>query len=615
MAAGRRPATGDLGLRPSGSRPAGSSRSTTGCASLRAEGEWLYAVGDCNGRAPLTHMGKYQARIAADVIFGKDDPGPLEHRRRSARHVHRSAGQRGRADDSAGAGARLRVRTVEYGTGDVAGASTHGTRRRRDEPARRRRGRPPDRRRDVHRPGHAGAPARRDDRDHRPACPSTSCGTPSPHSPPSARSGCACSRPTGSDEGCVVAMPDVGFGNLFAVALVAFGVPLLLGLAPWLRVPGPVLEIVAGVVLGPAVLGWVDADLPVRVLAVVGLAFLLFLAGLEIDVSALRGRPLRLALTGFAITLALGVLAGGLFAALGWVQSALLLAVTLSATSLGLVVPVLKDAGQTEQPVGQAIVVAASVADVGAVLLLSLFFSTRAGNRYRCARRAPRRLRAGRRRAGVGAAARRPVSASRGGAAAAAGHHRGGTRAGVRRAPARARRGGVTFRPGDDSRSVRRRRRPRPRRPRRHVAPTAACQARRRGLRLRRPDLLRRQRPAARRRGPARRRGRAGPCAGVPRGAARRPGRCGPPDVADRGRSGDGRGRPAAGDVPALHPDGHPNRGGDLGALPGDRRRARRGGTALRTHLPGHGTRPAAPSAVPDAVMPAAATAGATSQA
>ncbi|HYJ74501.1 MAG TPA: cation:proton antiporter [Kineosporiaceae bacterium] len=174
-------------------------------------------------------------------------------------------------------------------------------------------------------------------------------------------------------------MPDVGFLNLFAVALVAFGVPLLLGLAPWLRVPGPVLEIVAGVVLGPAVLGWVDADLPVRVLAVVGLAFLLFLAGLEIDVSALRGRPLRLALAGFGITLVLGVLAGGAFAAAGWVHSPLLLAITLSATSLGLVVPVLKDAGQTERPIGQAVVVAASVADVGAVLLLSLFFSTRAG--------------------------------------------------------------------------------------------------------------------------------------------------------------------------------------------------------------------------------------------
>jgi Kef-type K+ transport system membrane component KefB len=174
-------------------------------------------------------------------------------------------------------------------------------------------------------------------------------------------------------------MPEVGFVNLFVVAFVAFAVPLLLGLAPWLRVPGPVLEIVAGVVLGPGVLGWTHADLPVQVLAVVGLAFLLFLAGLEIDLHALRGRPFGLALTGFGITLLLGVIAGIAFAAAGWVDSALLLAVTLSATSLGLVVPVLKDAGQVGSTTGQAVVVAASVADVGAVLLLSLFFSTHAG--------------------------------------------------------------------------------------------------------------------------------------------------------------------------------------------------------------------------------------------
>jgi Kef-type K+ transport system membrane component KefB len=111
----------------------------------------------------------------------------------------------------------------------------------------------------------------------------------------------------------------------------------------------------------------------------VGLAFLLFLAGLEIDVRALRGRPLLLAVGGFAITLVLGALVGAGFAAIGWVASGLLLALTLSATSLGLVVPVLKDAGQTGTRIGQAVVVAASVADVGAVLLLSLFFSTRPG--------------------------------------------------------------------------------------------------------------------------------------------------------------------------------------------------------------------------------------------
>ena len=91
------------------------------------------------------------------------------------------------------------------------------------------------------------------------------------------------------------AMPEVSFVNLLAVALVAVTIPLLLGFAPGLRVPSVVFEIIAGVVLGPGGLGLVHPNLPVRVLAVVGLAFLLFLAGLEIDLRALRGRPLRLA--------------------------------------------------------------------------------------------------------------------------------------------------------------------------------------------------------------------------------------------------------------------------------------------------------------------------------
>ena len=49
-------------------------------------------------------------------------------------------------------------------------------------------------------------------------------------------------------------------------------------------------------VLGPSVLGWVEVDLPVQVLALVGLAFLLLLAGLEIDLRDLRGRLLTIAL-------------------------------------------------------------------------------------------------------------------------------------------------------------------------------------------------------------------------------------------------------------------------------------------------------------------------------
>jgi Kef-type K+ transport system membrane component KefB len=175
-------------------------------------------------------------------------------------------------------------------------------------------------------------------------------------------------------------MPDVHFVNLLVISSVALLAPLLVGFAPRLRVPSVVLEIAAGVVLGPSVLGWVHVDLPVQILAVVGLAFLLFLAGLEIDLARLRGNVLRLALVGYAITLVLGVGIGSLSTAVGWASAPLLIAITLSATSLGLVVPVLKDAHQSGSTVGQTTIAAATVADFAAIVLLSLFFSASGGS-------------------------------------------------------------------------------------------------------------------------------------------------------------------------------------------------------------------------------------------
>lgn len=172
----------------------------------------------------------------------------------------------------------------------------------------------------------------------------------------------------------------LGFGGLFIVALIALAAPLIAQAIPKISVPGVVLEIIAGIVVGPAVLGWVEIDLPITVLSLVGLAFLLFLAGLEIDVTELRGDLLRLPLLGFAVSIALGVAAGVIFDAAGWVRSPFFLAIVLSATSLGLVVPVLKDAGVAERPLGQFTIAGASIADFGAVILLSLFFSESEGD-------------------------------------------------------------------------------------------------------------------------------------------------------------------------------------------------------------------------------------------
>ena len=173
-------------------------------------------------------------------------------------------------------------------------------------------------------------------------------------------------------------MPDTGFDNLFVVALVALLAPLAVAALPALRVPAVVVEIIAGVVLGPDVLGVVDADLAVQVLAVIGLAFLLFTVGLELDVRTLRGAALRLAAAGYAISLLLGTGAGLVATAAGWVSSPLLVAIALSATSLGLVVPVLKDSGHTDSATARLTVAAATLADVAAILLLTLLFSEEA---------------------------------------------------------------------------------------------------------------------------------------------------------------------------------------------------------------------------------------------
>src|SRR5436309_5285689 len=168
---------------------------------------------------------------------------------------------------------------------------------------------------------------------------------------------------------------DVSFSGLAIVAGVAFAAPLVLGLLPAVRLPAVVLEIVLGIAIGPAGLGWVHVDRAIQVMALLGLAFLLLLAGLEVDFDRLRGRLLRVAGLGFLVSFALAVVAGLLFDALGLTGAQLLIAIMLSATSLGVVIPVLKDSGESSTRFGQVVLAGASIADVATIVLLSLFFS------------------------------------------------------------------------------------------------------------------------------------------------------------------------------------------------------------------------------------------------
>jgi Kef-type K+ transport system membrane component KefB len=170
-------------------------------------------------------------------------------------------------------------------------------------------------------------------------------------------------------------MITVHFTNLLIVVAAGVLAPLLLGFFPRIRLPAIVLEIVLGIVIGPSGLGWVKPDLPVSILALIGLAFLLFLSGLEIDVQRLRGPILKLTAIGFALSFVIAIVIGiGLHAG-GFVKSPLFLAIVLVATSLGVIVPVLKDSGNISSRFGQLVIAAGSIADFGAIILLSLFFS------------------------------------------------------------------------------------------------------------------------------------------------------------------------------------------------------------------------------------------------
>src|SRR3954470_14206341 len=173
---------------------------------------------------------------------------------------------------------------------------------------------------------------------------------------------------------------DLHFTNLLIVVAVGFLAPLTLGFVPRLQLPAVVLEIVAGIVVGPSVLGWVEVDDPVAVLAIVGLAFLLFLAGLEVEFDQLRGRVLKATAIGFAASFAIALVVSGALSGLGVLDHPLFIAIVLSATSLGIVIPVLKDAGEVGSTFGQLVIAGATIADFATVILLSLFFSREASS-------------------------------------------------------------------------------------------------------------------------------------------------------------------------------------------------------------------------------------------
>ncbi|MCB2179497.1 cation:proton antiporter [bacterium] len=169
------------------------------------------------------------------------------------------------------------------------------------------------------------------------------------------------------------------FIPLLIVLGLAFVVPFIL--SRFQRLPVVVGEIVFGVIVGPSLLGWVTEGPILSFMSDIGLAFLMFLAGMEIEFDLIFGgrkqkkngpNILVSSLVIYALTFGLSVGGALLVGKIGIQGDLWLLVFVLSATSLGVLLPILKERGILSTPFGQVVFLTAMLADFITVILLTV---------------------------------------------------------------------------------------------------------------------------------------------------------------------------------------------------------------------------------------------------
>lgn len=167
-------------------------------------------------------------------------------------------------------------------------------------------------------------------------------------------------------------MAQINIENLIVVAItmaLAAGIPALL---PRLPLPGVVLEVVLGVIIGPQVLGLVHPQVTLSFLADFGLGMLFLMAGFEMDPAVLSGRPIRNALAGWVLTAMIAFGAAVLLARAGLASGWLLTGLALTTSSIGALLPVLRDSGLLSPPYGPMVLAAGALGEAAPVIVLSL---------------------------------------------------------------------------------------------------------------------------------------------------------------------------------------------------------------------------------------------------
>ncbi|GAB4429779.1 MAG: monovalent cation:proton antiporter family protein [Anaerolineae bacterium] len=174
------------------------------------------------------------------------------------------------------------------------------------------------------------------------------------------------------------------FLSLLLITGLAAFVPLLASRFRRFRIPVVVGEILAGMIVGKSGLDLIEPSQALEFLTIFGFTYLMFISGLEVDFGVLiassgggggRNRlsnPIWLGVAVFALTIFVAFLASEALLWFGLIHEPFIIALILSTTSLGIVVPVLKERGMMNSRYGQSLLMSALVADFGTLVLITI---------------------------------------------------------------------------------------------------------------------------------------------------------------------------------------------------------------------------------------------------
>lgn len=168
-----------------------------------------------------------------------------------------------------------------------------------------------------------------------------------------------------------------GLASLFVIVGVAALAPFIVAMLPGPKIPEVAVLLVLGVVIGPQVLGLATVSDPIALFSDVGLGFLFFVAGLELPPALLRGPLAKRAGLNWLTAVSLALIAAGILHWTGLVRDTVAVAIALTSTALGVLLPILRDAGIAERPLGRAVLANGAAGEFGPILAISLLLGSR----------------------------------------------------------------------------------------------------------------------------------------------------------------------------------------------------------------------------------------------